>query len=280
MDNEATKILDPQQNPTSQDRKIGEDALKKGTGFGARVAATATGAALGTSAAIAAEHIYQATAENGDDNVAQEPLQSEEPDTVQAENESQAPNTGVEQEVHGEVSQQSEPDAVPEDATYVDDDMPGLPPASDVVEDGDIHVIGVAVQDNGQGGIATLAGLQSGDDTALVVDVESDGRLDYIIHDDNGNGSFEAEEWHDIGNQGQSTASVIGSYVEESQAHDATPVVTDLDSGDNYVITETEQGYGLSAMDETPADDNNIYSVSADDMPDYMNDVDAGIMDA
>lgn len=121
--------------------------------------------------------------------------------------------------------------AVPENANYVDDGTQNagqLGQTENAVDESEVHVVGVAVQNNGQGGMATIAHLQSDDDAALVVDVESDGKLDYVIHDDNRDGQIDSNEWHDISNENIATAQVVGAYVEEANNHGAEAVVANI----------------------------------------------------
>lgn len=181
--------------------------------------------------------------------------------------------------VRVEDAQPGAADAVPEDASYIDHDTPQAAAETPDAQDSEVHVIGVAVQDNGHGGMATIAGLQSGDDMAMVVDVDSDGTVDYVVHDDNGNGQFEASEWHDVNSEGMPTAQVVGAYVDDAHQNGTEAVVTDLGTGEQYHITETEDGYGLASMDDSAHDPNSQLACN-DDMPDYMNDADPGVMEA
>lgn len=423
MDNEATKILFPEQNATQEqtavnnlpeEKKEGNATPKKedkGSTFFARTAATAAGAALGTSAAMAAEHIIEASTDAPDEveaamaneeqiqavaaeagtnpesapqqktEVAQEtatasaataqvqeaasatvpPVQ----DTVAHQASATAQTTGTAPDEHdaivatdeglrvaqvddslsfsqafaearsqvgaggvfewngkvystyyaeewdsmsasersdwqarvdyGDVIDASEPSSnatsfasqndnlmaeteIAPDSTYIDNSAePQV--AAQVVDDNEVHVVGVAVQDNGQGGVATLAGLQSGDEMAILVDVDTDGTIDLLVSDANADGQLSADEVYDISDHEIATGDVVGAYVEEAHMYGATAVVTDVDSGDQYQITETSSGYGLAPMDDAGVDDN-MYMASNDDMPDYMNDADAGFMDA
>ena len=79
-------------------------------------------------------------------------------------------------------------------------------------------------------------------DRALVVDVNSDGTMDLFIHDDNRDGQISDEEIHDITADNVSTQAVI----------------------DDYAVQ---------------AGHNDLYMAN-NDMPDYMNDADAGLMDS
>lgn len=421
MDNEATKILFPEQNATQgqpavnnlpEEKKEGNATPKKedkGSTFFARTAATAAGAALGTSAAMAAEHIIEASTDAPDEVEAAmaneeqvqavaaetEPAPQQESEVVQEtatvttatttaqvqeaasatvppvqetvaqQASATAQTTGTTPDEHdaivatdeglrvaqvddslsfsqafaearsqvgaggvfewngkvystyyaeewdgmsasersdwqarvdyGDVIDASEPSSnatsfasqndnlmaeaeIAPDSTYIDNSAePQV--AAQVVDDNEVHVVGVAVQDNGQGGVATLAGLQSGDEMAILVDVDTDGTIDLLVSDANADGQLGADEVYDISDHEIATGDVVGAYVEEAHMHGATAVVTDVDSGDQYQITETSNGYGLAPMDDTGVDDN-MYMASNDDMPDYMNDADAGFMDA
>ena len=150
--------------------------------------------------------------------------------------------------------------------------------ATSVDADDEVHVVGVGVQDNGNGGVATVVAVQKGDDHALLVDVESDGRLDYAIHDDNGNGEIEDHEVHDVGNENISTVNVVGAYVAEAHEQGVTPVVTDMETGQSHEIDTTpDGGLQITGADEVVPEDN--YVDASDDMGDYTDTTDAGLMD-
>ena len=150
--------------------------------------------------------------------------------------------------------------------------------ATSVDADDEVHVVGVGVQDNGNGGVATVVAVQKGDDHALLVDVESDGRLDYAIHDDNGNGEIEDHEVHDVGNENISTVNVVGAYVAEAHEQGVTPVVTDMETGQSHEIDTTpDGGLQITGADEVVPEDN--YVDASDDMGDYTDTTDPGLMD-
>ena len=129
---------------------------------------------------------------------------------------------------------------IPADAELVDDNVIV---AVDTPEDNEVHVIGAAVAETEDGGQAILMGLEAADgDRAMIVDIDSDGTIDYLLHDDNTNGQIEDGEIHDIHDEGWQTETYL-SELDEQQAQQEM------------------------AMND-------------DDMPDYMNDADAGMMDA
>lgn len=249
MDNDATKVLNENQNVETA--KVKDE--KKGTNLFGQGMATAAGAAFGTGAAMAADRIYEhATTEavpeedvleeaTNEDSVAEEVV-AEEAQVVAHE---QPQHTVVEHVVTVKVETvQPEPitaSAVPADAEMVDDS--NVVTVADTAEDNEVHVIGAAVAETEDGGQAILMGLEAADgDRAMIVDIDSDGTIDYLLHDDNTNGQIEDDEIHDIHDEGWQTETYL-SELDEQQAQQEM------------------------AMND-------------DDMPDYMNDADAGMMDA
>lgn len=291
MENETTKILGLDQNSskenvneshkTKDEKKVVTSKKSHIANFAAQTGATAMGAAVGTGAAMMADNLHAASVEDNEvlaeNNVPDETEEVLEPINV----EPQQANEGQEVSAVAATSHASTAHAVPENANYVDDgtqDVGQAGQTENAAAESEVHVVGVAVQNNGQGGMATIAHLQSDDDAALVVDVESDGRLDYVIHDDNRDGQIDNNEWHDISNENIATAQVVGAYVEEANNHGAEAVVANLDSGENAHIVETEDGYAIVAPNDSTTNDN-LQTASSDDMPDYMNHADAGMMD-
>ncbi len=289
MDNEATKVLNEQQKETQSNVKD----EKKGTNVFGQGMATAAGAAVGTGAAMAADRVYEHVSAAVEEEIPEEE-QAEEAQAEETSNEvvAEEQQESVDSEpqvttVHHVVTVKVETpqaeqaevvaeNAVPADAEMIDDSVVAT---VDTSEDNEVHVIGVAIQDNGQGGVATLAALQSGDDVAVVVDVESDGTIDLVGIDDNGNGQLERGEWHQIEDAPFSTGEVVGALVAEAEAQGSQAIVTDLDNGDQYQVVETETGFGLASIEDSTPDETMMVA-NDDDMPDYMNDADAGLMDA
>lgn len=291
MENETTRILGLDQNSskenvneshkTKDEKKVVTSKKSHIANFAAQTGATAMGAAVGTGAAMMADNLHAASVEENEvfaeNNVPDETEEVLEPINV----EPQQANEGQEVSAVAATSHASTAHAVPENANYVDDgtqNVGQVGQTENAADESEVHVVGVAVQNNGQGGMATIAHLQSDDDAALVVDVESDGRLDYVIHDDNRDGQIDGNECHDISNENIATAQVVGAYVEEANNHGAEAVVANLDSGENAHIVETEDGYAIVAPNDSTTNDN-LQTASADDMPDYMNHADAGMMD-
>ena len=282
MDNEATKVLNEQQNQNEvNETTTQQTAEKKGDGKGARVAGVAAGAAMGAGVAMGAERAYEAFTND----------EADEPE-VKLEAAAPAPKAApaeAEVEQKPEEAPKSEEEVKPEESapevtqdSHHDETAGGdgnaQKTATSVDADDEVHVVGVGVQDNGNGGVATVVAVQKGDDHALLVDVESDGRLDYAIHDDNGNGEIEDHEVHDVGNENISTVNVVGAYVAEAHEQGVTPVVTDMETGQSHEIDTTpDGGLQITGADEVVPEDN--YVDASDDMGDYTDTTDPGLMD-
>ena len=282
MDNEATKVLNEQQNQNEVNETTTQQAAeKKGNGKGARVAGVAAGAAMGAGVAMGAERAYEAfTNDEADEPEVKPEAAAPAPKPAPAEAKveqkpEEAPKSEEEvkpEESAPEVTQDSHHDET------AGGDGNAQKTATSVDADDEVHVVGVGVQDNGNGGVATVVAVQKGDDHALLVDVESDGRLDYAIHDDNGNGEIEDHEVHDVGNENISTVNVVGAYVEEARAQGVTPVVTDMETGQSHEIDTTpDGGLQITGADEVVPEDN--YVDASDDMGDYTDTTDPGLMD-
>lgn len=277
MDNEVTKVLNEQQNQNEVNETTTQQAAeKKGNGKGARIAGVAAGAVMGAGAAMGAERAYEAFT-TGEEAAPEETPQKE---TAPAKEAEPAPKPAP---AEAEVEQKPE-EAKPEETqdSHHGETASGVgnahKTATSVDADDEVHVVGVGVQDNGNGGVATVVAVQKGDDHALLVDVESDGRLDYAIHDDNGNGEIEDHEVHDVGNENISTVNVVGAYVAEARAQGVTPVVTDMETGQSHEIDTTpDGGLQITGADEVVPEDN--YVDASDDMGDYMDTTDPGLMD-
>lgn len=278
MDNEATKVLNEQQNQNEvNETTTQQTAEKKGDGKGARVAGVAAGAAMGAGVAMGAERAYEAfTNDEADEPEVKLEAAAPAPKAAPAEAEveqkpEEAPKS--EEEVKAEVETQDSH----HDETAGSDGNAQTTAAS-VDADDEVHVVGVGVQDNGNGGVATIVAVQKGDDPALLVDMESDGRIDAFIHDDNGNGEIEKFEIQDIREEDVSTAKVVGAYVAEAHEQGVTPVVTDMETGEAHGIDTTpDGGLQITGADEVVPEDN--YVDASDDMGDYMDTTDPGLMD-
>ena len=280
MDNEATKVLNEQQNQNEVNETTTQQAAeKKGNGKGARVAGVAAGAAMGAGVAMGAERAYEAFTNDEADEPEVKPeatAPASKPAEAKVEQKpEEAPKS--EEEVKPEESAREEAQDSHHDETAGGDGN-AQKTATSVDADDEVHVVGVGVQDNGNGGVATVVAVQKGDDHALLVDVESDGRLDYAIHDDNGNGEIEDHEVHDVGNENISTVNVVGAYVAEAHEQGVTPVVTDMETGQSHEIDTTpDGGLQITGADEVVPEDN--YVDASDDMGDYTDTTDPGLMD-
>lgn len=289
MDNEATKVLNEQQNQNEVNETTTQQAAeKKGNGKGARVAGVAAGAAMGAGVAMGAERAYEAFT-NDEEATPEETPQKETAPAKEAEPAPKAAPAEAKVEQKPEEAPKSEEEVKPEESAHEEaqdshhDETAGgdgnaQKTATSVDADDEVHVVGVVVDDNGNGGVATIVAVQKGDDPALLVDMESDGRMDAFIHDDNGNGEIEKIEIQDIREDNISTANVVGAYVEEARAQGVTPVVTDMETGQNHEIDTTpDGGLQITGADEVVPEDN--YVDASDDMGDYMDTTDPCLMD-
>ena len=102
--------------------------------------------------------------------------------------------------------------------------------------DNEIRVLGVEAVQNADGQIMNVALVECEGDQALLVDVDNNGSIDVLLHDDNGDGQLQESEFHDISGAGLEVADLM-----QAQA--------------------VQQGDVLYA--------------SNDDMPDYINDADS-----
>lgn len=102
--------------------------------------------------------------------------------------------------------------------------------------DNEIRVLGVEAVQNDYGQIMNVALVECEGDQALLVDVDNNGSIDILIHDDNFDGHIQETEIHDIS--------------------DARLEVADL-------------------LQAQAAQEGDVYYASCDDMPDYINDADS-----
>ena len=102
--------------------------------------------------------------------------------------------------------------------------------------DNEIRVLGVEAVQNGYGEIMNVALVECEGDQALLIDVDNNGSIDVLIHDDNFDGQIQESEIHDIS----------GARLE----------VADL-------------------LQAQAAQEGDVLYASNDDMPDYINDADS-----
>lgn len=138
----------------------------------------------------------------------------------------------------------------------VDDTTVGEEATAEVVADTDVevHMLGIGVQDNGQGGMATIAGMQIGEETAIVVDLETDGTIDIMGVDRNKNGDIEQNEWQDVSEAKISTGELVEGYVAEANVRGEQAVINDLDTGENYVIPSDDTACGFETSGDESSD--------------------------
>lgn len=91
-------------------------------------------------------------------------------------------------------------------------------------DDMSVHVIGVEAVENEQGGVAIVATLASGDETAIMADLDSDGIVDVLVLDINGDGVITEDEILDASEGNFHTDDIIAAYEAE---HFADQVISD-----------------------------------------------------
>lgn len=102
--------------------------------------------------------------------------------------------------------------------------------------DNEIRVLGVEAVQDGDGNIMNVALVECEGDQALLVDVDNNGTIDVLLHDDNADGQLQETEIHDI-------------------------------SGVGLEVADLMQAQAVSEGD--------VFYASNDDMPDYVNDADS-----
>lgn len=263
MNNEETRILNPQQpeqqaevkNNAEQpsapqpeqkpaDKKDAKPSNKKGAAF-----AAATGGAVGAAAATSAQHLY---------NQMQEETEEVEVEEVEAVEPAPTPTPAAEPVIAIEPKVADDPiDVIPEDAkldgsedatsSSTDDNVITTGGSDTTPQESDVHVLGVDLIDDGEGGQMFVAALEDSvsGDQALVVDVDLDGTIDVLAVDENHNQQIEADEIYDVSDQGWQSQGYVEAYAQEQQ------------------MLHEEQNY-----------------IASDDSTDYMNDADTGYFEA
>lgn len=261
MNNEETRILNPQQpeqqaevkNNAEQpsapqpeqkpaDKKDAKPSNKKGAAFSA-----AAGGAIGAAAATGAQHLY--------DNMQAEAEEVEVEEVEEEEVASAAePKATVKPEPKDEIPEDAKLEG-PQDAVGTnggdeqggDNVIPADGPDT-TPQESDVHVLGVDLIDDGEGGQMFVAALEDSvsGDQALVVDVDLDGTIDVLAVDENHNGQLENNEIYNVHDQGWQSEGYVEAYAQEQQ------------------MLQEEQNY-IAAADENA---------------DYMNDADTGYFEA
>ena len=178
MDNEATKSFNQSTPPTPPQPEMEE---KKSSGNASRAAFAAAGVAAGVGAAMAGQKAYEAFVE-GDEEANQAPQQEQAQAAPKAAPAEEAPKAETTQpeEVH-QVEEVHQHKAAVQQQEVADDD---------------VRVVGVGITDNGQGGVTTIIGVQNDEDSALLVDFETDGNPgdDNIYASQSGDGADDYQQ--------------------------------------------------------------------------------------
>ena len=282
--NEETRLINPgfegQTNQESENPQAPLMPEKKGVSTGTIVAGVAGGGVVGAAAAAGAAYLYdqsnsdeevavvegegEALAETAPEAVAEAPVQHVYHETVHVVHDTPHPHHHQQQHAPEAHATQASNHISGGTHTEVGDG----PTTGGTVEESDVHVIGVDVVDNGQGGEAVVAYMEDRVDgqLAAVVDLDSDGTIDVLAVDENGNQHFEENEIHDVSGEGIQTMAYIESYAQE-QGLSVEP-----DGG------TTMAGYEEPDMGYTGEQD--YYTAMDDTTADYVNDADTGLYEA
>lgn len=268
MNTDETRVIDSQENTQLHDDATAAKQPKGKTNTVQTAAAAVAGAALGAAGELAAQELIT-------DKPAEAPAK-ETPQPGAAATPEATPEAAQTQPAEPEVVvvHHQAPEPAPE-VIQVSEPAPAPEPEPDP----DVHILGLAVKDNGQGGMATAAGVQVDGEVSVLVDVESDGTFDQHGRDANHDGQLQANEWHDIRGAGLQTSHAIEAYIEQEQGEGRTAMVTDLNSGQQYPIQESPSGFEAQQTEDDLLAQQ-MYETTQPDMPDYVNDADAGMMDA
>lgn len=121
--------------------------------------------------------------------------------------------------------------------------------------DSEVEVLGYETITDGEGNHVDVAAVTVDGAAGLVIDVDQDGIADVLAYDENRNGFFEDDEFHDVENE---NISMRPLYVaaQNSETVEPAPVYTHADP----------------ILDDPCTQD--IAYEDSDDMPDYINDAD------
>lgn len=238
--NEETKVLDHAENGPTVENRLNDNEVKNATkGEFGKRVATVGSAFVGGAAGAAAAEYAQSILQEQE----QENVAEEEKPVEQPTEAHVHPATPVQEELDSKTEEVEavveDSDEMPTNATLVSAEVP-VEDNQDV-NDSEVRVVGVQTFQNEDGSQAIVAGLDLDGDHALVVDVNSDGTMNLFIHDDNGDGQISDDEIHDITADNVSTQAIIEDAAVQAGQDD-------------------------------------LYMAN-NDMPDYVNDADTGLMD-
>lgn len=210
MNNEDTLYLNNEENPIQDEiiTPIPPNAKKSGMSSKAKVAvAGAAGVAAGTVVGAGAVGVAVAANQNHEEPMAEATeteTNSEASDAIVADAQPTASTEEPQNATHvtnnyytTEVHNHPEPIAeVPTEDNHAKPVQQELP--TEPVPDNEVRILGVETVHTPEGYRMDVVGVAVGDDPALLVDINQDGYLDVMIHDDNKNGQIEESEIHDI----------------------------------------------------------------------------------
>lgn len=250
MDNEATRILNPQQSeekkaevndnkPAAEQPAPSEKTdPKKDKNKAAIIAGVAAAGLAGGAATAAAMKAFGGEAEAV--SAAAEPSSGHHHHHHSSHHESHA-----EAPAEVELAADGDPDLL-DDELVVEVEEPGvidepsLVEASDVDPAADIHVTGVGIVDDGFGDQVFAATIEDGatGTEGIAVDFDMDGTIDVVAVDFNRNDEFEVGEVVEVSDYGIQDSEIIDAYTQEQYsveeqsyaADDAADYSSDVDT--------------------------------------------------
>lgn len=127
-------------------------------------------------------------------------------------------HTGYSQDMA--MSHDNSPEIIPTNATMI----------SAEPVDNEIRILGVEAVENGKGNIMNVALIDAGGNQALMVDINNDGTIDVLVHDDNYDLEIQPSEIHDISEAGIQVEDLL-----ETQAmQNGDPLYTAYDDTPDY----------------------------------------------
>lgn len=279
MDNEATRLVNngnlsnsnpqnitpPPYNPNKvygsapvNNSPAPSKPTKKGNNVAATVGVGVAGAAVGVGATAYANNLHEEDITK--ENVTNDPST----ESQKSRNEGHAHNTDSSNEEAHPIDHNEnhiEPDASienisidPLDATLSENSImedvsanPELVSLEVEPVDNEVHVLGVEAVQSEDGQIMNVALVESEGDHAILVDVDNNGVMEVLLHDDNADGYIQESEVYDISDAGVEVADLMQIQT----------------------VQENEMTY--------TANDDMLYSGN-DDVQDYGNDTDSLMM--
>lgn len=215
MDNETTRLIneDNAQNAQVTNKETKETPTakksKKGISPAAAVGGFAAGAGLGVAATASAMNTPE------EDMVDTKEKETSSQDVNHREHTPESNQTETYQDPTPVVEEAKVINPGPAventDANMVSND--GAPVEVELIQpepvDSEIRILGVQAVDAGDGHIMNVALVEAEGDQALLVDVDNNGSIDVLLHDDNADGYLQESEIYDVSDANIEMADIV-----------------------------------------------------------------------